>query len=197
MTSVFGDFGRSDPAMPVPHTPRAAALGDPSDDEANGGGLDFSFFVSLGASIDTLTESMREDRERRAKMIPPSNEPLFSAGKVPSSGVLILDLGSVPLGRVWQVRRLIVGGVAVTTAAAGVAYAFAQGAPPSDLNLTNCVDIFASLPQGNTYGTHQLFLLGSEHLYVVFSGATAGQQYAAAARVEDWDDATFRSTFTE
>jgi hypothetical protein len=192
--AVVGDLERTDPAAPVALTPQAASDGLPGD----GGGLDLSFFVSLGATLGTLADTLQADRDRRDSMIPPSNEQLLQSGFVDAGGDdLLLDLGSVPLGRVWQVRRLIVGRDAVTTAATGSAYVFAHGAPPRDLNLTNCVDIFTTLPQGNTYGTHQLFLLPSEHLWVVFHGATATAQYTAAARVEDWDDATFRSTFAE
>jgi hypothetical protein len=195
MTSVFeslGDTGRGAPMAPTHHVPQAATHGAP---EESPGGLDLSVFVALGAQLGTLTDGLQADRARRESMQPPSNEQLFKSGVVPASGVLTLDLGSVPLGRVWQVRRLIVGGVKVTTSAAGEAYAFAQGAPPTDLATTDCVDIFSSLPQGNTYGTHQLFLLASEHLWVVFSGASADQQYAASARVEDWAEAAYQSTF--
>jgi hypothetical protein len=193
MTSIF-DSMRADPATPVVLSPLAAADGTP--DDGGGGGLDASFFLSLGASLGTLTEGLQADRDRRDSVRPPGNEQLFKAGTASAAGTLTLDLGSVPQGRVWQVRRLVVGGVKVTTSAGGAAYAFAQGAPP-DLGITDCVDIFGPLPQGNTYGTHQLFLLPGEHLWVVFSGASSGQQYAASARVEDWDDASFRTTFAE
>lgn len=200
MTSVFdtgeliGDHGRAAPIAPVTMTPRAA--GDGGED--SGGGLGLDFWVGLGASLGTLVNDMRADRDAAAASTPdpPGDTPLFQAGLI-VGGTLTLDLGSVPQGRVWQIRRLIVGGIKVTTTAAGTAYAFAQGAPPTDLNLTSCVDIFSSLPQGNTYGTHQLFLLPGEHLFVVFQGATNGQQYAASARVEDWAQADFSSTFVE
>jgi hypothetical protein len=193
VTSVF-DTGRGDPSTPVVLSP-LAAQGSP--DEGSPGGLDLSFFLSLGASLGNLADGMESDRRRRDSQLPPSDEQLFASGAASAAGTLTLDLGSVPLGRVWQIRRLIVGGVTVTTTAAGTAYAFAQGAPPADLNLTNCVDIFSSLPQGNTYGTHQLFLTATMHLWIVFASATSGQQYAAAAFVEDWEDSTFRSTYSE
>jgi hypothetical protein len=192
--SIFSDDLRHDPHAPVALSPRAAEDGGP---DSEGGGVDVSFFVSLGATLGRLADTLQADRDDKADTMPPSNEVVFAAGAFPSSGNLVLDLGSVPLGRVWQVRRLIVGGVAVTTAAAGQAFAFAQGAAPSDLNITNCVDIFASLPKGNTYGTHQLFLVATEHLFVVVTGGTVGQQYAAAARVEDWHFGAFSSSFSE
>lgn len=199
--SVWQDF-RADPHVPAHLTPLAATESGPdakADDETPG--IDASFFLQLGAQINTLADDNAAERERRRKMEPPGNEQLFAAGVVPATGVLTLDLGSVPIGRVWQVRRIVVGGTTVTATAAGSAYVFARGSPPTDLALTDCVDIFLGtntpLPQGDTYGTHQLFLLPSEHLWVVFSGATPNQQYGASARVEDWSDASFQSTFAE
>jgi hypothetical protein len=195
VTNIFTDEHRTDVAGPVALTPQAADKGGP--DSSDGGGIGVDFFLQLGATLGTLAETMQADREDKASKLPPTNEVVFAAGAFPASGNLILDLGSVPLGRVWQVRRLIVGGVTVATAAAGQAYAFAQGATPVDLNLTNCVDIFTTLPRGNTYGTHQLFLVATEHLFVVVTGGTPGQQYAAASRVEDWHLGAFSSTYAE
>lgn len=194
MTDVFAAVPESR-TVPVAMTPAAAQPGPESN--GSGPGLDFSVFLGIGASLGTLVDGMQSDRDRKSCEQPPGNEPIFASGIVPASGTLILDLGSCPQGRVWQIRRLVVGGVKVTTTAAGKAYAFAQGAPPSDLVLTDCVEMFSALPALNKYGTHQLFLLGGDHLWVALVGATATQQYNAAARVEDWDDATFRSTFTE
>jgi hypothetical protein len=193
MTNAFTDEHRSPPAAPVALSPRAAIGGPDSD----GGGIGVDFWLQLGASLGTLADAALADREKRESQLPPSNEVIFRAGTFPAAGNLVLDLGSVPLGRVWQVRRIVVGGVSVLTAAAGAAYVFAQGAPPVDVNITNCVDIFATLPRGNTYGTHQLFLLATEHLYVVVNGGTPGQQYAAASRVEDWHFGAFTSTYAE
>jgi hypothetical protein len=195
MTNAFTDEHRNPPASPVALTPRAAVGGPDSE---GGGGIGVDFWLKLGATLGTLAENAQAEREQReTKELPPSNEVIFRAGTFPTSGNLILDLGSVPLGRVWQVRRIVVGGVSVIQPAAGAAYMFAQGAAPSDLNITNCVDIFATLPRGNTYGTHQLFLLATEHLYVVVTGGTPGQQYGAASRVEDWHFGAFTSSFAE
>lgn len=191
MTSIF-DSMREDPATPRALVPLAATEAGPDSDD--GGGLGASFFLQLGAQLGDLTTGMQADRDRKAQR--PGDEQLFAAGIAPASGQLSLDLGAVPQGHVWQVRRLIVGGTTVTTSAAGAAYAFATGAPP-DLSLTDCVDIFLTLPQGDTFGTHQLFLLPGEHLWVVFVGATAAQQYAASARVEDWVEEVFDATYIE
>ena len=196
MTSVFDDQ-RADPDSPVALSPRAAQDGGP---DSEGGGLGVDFWISLGASLGSLVNDMRADRDAAANSAPdmPADVPLYDVGTVPAGKTTVtLDLGAVPQGRVWQVRRMIVGGTTVTTTAAGSAYLFARGAPPADLALSDCVDIFSTLPQGNTYGTHQLYLLPGEHLWVVFTGATAAQQYAAAARVEEWSQDTFAATFVE
>jgi hypothetical protein len=192
MTSVFDDLGRAAPHAPIGQV--AAAGGD------GGGGLDLSFFISLGATFGNLADEMAADRERRASMEPPGDEPLFAQGTVPASGILVMDLGSVPLGRVWQVRRIVIGGPQANDTPSGSAFAFRQGAPPSDLNTSNMVDSWPSFTtgaQGSTYGTHQLFLKGGEHLFVVTSGASSGVRWVCSAQVEDWSEANFRSTFAE
>jgi hypothetical protein len=198
VTSVFGDAGRTDPVAPVALTPRAAADGDA--DDGSGPSVDASFFLSLGASLGTMADAMQADRNRRDSFEPPTDEQIFAQGTVPASGILVMDLGSVPLGRVWQVRRLVSGGPQATDTPTGSAFVFRQGAPPSDLNTSNVVDSFPSFTngcQGNTYGTHQLFLRGGEHLFVVTSGATEGDRWVASGQVEDWEDSSFQSTFAE
>lgn len=197
MTSVFEDGGRGNPAAPVALTPNAAS--GPADD-SDGSGIDLSFFVSLGASLGSMADSMQAERDRHDRFAPPGDEQLNADGLVPESGVLVLDLGSVPQGRVWQVRRIITGGPQATDTPSGSAFIYRQGAPPHDLNTSNVVDSFPSFStgaQGSTYGTHQLFLRGGEHLYVVTSGATEGDQWVASCQVEDWEDNSFQSTFAE
>jgi hypothetical protein len=198
MTSVFdslGDAGRARPHAPVG---QVAAPG--TSDDAGSGGLDLSVFVSLGAQIGRLASGMDAERERRASMEPPGDPVAQATGVVNGSEPLVLDLGSVPLGRVWQVRRIISGGPQATDTPAGSVFAFRQGAPPSDLNTSNVVDSWPSFStgaQGSTYGTHQLFLRASEHLFLVVTGGDDGASWVAAAQIEDWSEATFQSTYAE
>lgn len=198
MSSAFdqlGDAGRGAPVAP------ARGVAAPGGGGAPGaGGLDLSVFVSLGATLGSLADGLEADRQRRESMTPPGDEVLLANGTVPASGILIMDLGSVPQSRVWQVRRIVMGGPQATDTPAGVAFAFRQGAPPADLNTSNVVDSwtsFATGAQGSTYGTHQLFLRASEHLFVVTSGATPGDAWVAQAQVEDWEAELYRSTFSE
>lgn len=188
--SIFDDV-RDDPDSPVALSPEAASKGGP--DSHGGGGLDVSFFLDLGFSLGSLAQTLKDDHDRRNYQ--PGDAQLFASGVVPASGTIIFDLGSVPLGRVWHIRRLAVGGVTVTATAAGTAWAFTQGAPPNDLNLTNLVDSFTPLPAVHRYGTHQFFLRPTEHLWVAITTGTATQQYACNARVEDWDGEAFAGRF--
>lgn len=145
-------------------------------------------FAEISASLGTLAGHAKAEQDRRDRQAQryPRDASLYGVGTAPSSGFLTIDLGGVPQGHVWEVRRGIIGGLLVTTTAAGTGYFYACGAPPSAGQLVDCVDIFSSLPMGDTWGTHQLFLVGGEHLWAVVHGGTDGQQYAASARVEDW-----------
>lgn len=163
-------------------------------------GLALRVFGDLAISLGSVAAEAKRRNDlldRRINSIP-GDAQLIKGGVVDSGGDnLILDLGSVPLGHVWQIRRLVAGGVDITTVAAGKAYAFAQGAPPSDANTANCVEIFSSLPNVDHYGTHELFLLGGEHFFVVIVGGTPNQQYVASAKIEEWAEDVFHSVFNE
>lgn len=193
MTNLFTDEQRRDPAAPVTLTPRAAGEGGP--DSTSGGGVGVDFWLTLGATLGTLADTLQAEHEERRPCVP-GDAQLFASAVVPASGTVVFDLGSVPLGRIWHVRRLAVGGVSISATAAGTGYAFSQGAPPADLNLTNLVDILTPLPAVHRYGTHQFFLRPTEHLWVVCATGTAGQQYAASARLEDWDERAFIRSHT-
>lgn len=165
----------------------------------SGSGLDLSFFASLGVSLGHLADAMTRDQDRKDRLsaaLVPQDHQTNRSGTVGASGKLLLDLGSVPVGRVWQVRRIVVGGVTATATPTGSAFVIAQGSPPdlSNLPTSNVVDSFPSFSNGahgSTYGTHNLFLVAPEHLFVAIVGATTGVQWTASIRVEDFDADTY------
>lgn len=110
---------------------------------------------------------------------------------IPAGGTLIQDLGAPMVGRVWEVRRAVSGGLTATTAAAGAFYLFRQGTPPTELNLVNLCDFSPTLPNVAFYGSHEFIVRGGEHLWGAFVNASAGQQYVAAIQVQDWDEAIY------
>lgn len=193
------EMGRGDSSVPV----RLSAFGkDPGD--GSDSGLDLSFFVSLGASLGSLADSMKRTQDRRDRRagLAPQDHQVSRDKTLPSTGKGLIDLGSVPVGRVWQIRRIVIGGVTATADPAGKAFVIAQGAPPSTTApLTdNVVDSFPSFKtgcQGATYGTHQLFLTSPEHLWVVILGGATGVQWTASARIEDYDAETYYSTYND
>jgi hypothetical protein len=183
---------RGDPAAPVRHA--APGSGRP---DGEGAGLDLSFFAQIAVSLGSLADSFKREQDRRDKMgqAPQDHAPV-AQGTVGASGFLVLDLGSVPEGRVWQVRRVVIGEATATSAPSGAAFLVAQGTPPTSgavptISVVDSWPTFTKGAAGSTYGTHQLFLVAPEHLWVVVTGATTGAQWVASARIEDLDADTY------
>lgn len=198
MSTVWHDLetepGRGGAVQPV----REGAVGPP---DATGAGIDLSFFASLSGHLGSLADSWKREQDRRdmlAACAPQDYQYSVSATYSGTGTTLFLDLGSVPEGRVWQVRRLVIGGAAATDTPAGKALAFAQGAEPAALTTSNLVDSFTSFSagaQGSTYGTHQLFLVAPQHLWVAIVTGATGTQWTASVVLEDFDaDLYYRAT---
>jgi hypothetical protein len=145
-------------------------------------------FLRIAAGIEKLSEQAETERRRKESLIP-GDETMVGQGLFPSSGNLVLDLGSAPIGRVFQVRRIVIGGSLATNTPAGSAFAYVRGQPPSDLSTIGIVDSWPSFTtgaQGSTYGTHQLWIPPASHLFIVITGGSAGLQWVAEAQVEDF-----------
>jgi hypothetical protein len=176
---------RGDPAQPV-RKPSTAPV------DGEGAGLDLSIFGMLAFHLGRMVDDARAEHDRRARLaaaVPQDHQPV-AQGIVNAAGNLLLDLGSVPVGRVWEVRRIVIGGALATAAPTGHAWALASGAPPAALVTTSIMDSwpsFATGAAGSSYGTHQFFLLATEHLWVAVTGATPTAQWVASARIEDFD----------
>lgn len=146
----------------------------------------------LSLSIDRLT-----DHVRGLRPLPPMQPVFYNPGDqcVIASTVGLVDLGGPDMGHWWSVRSIVVGGVTVGTAAAGVADVFVSGSELGGVTgvdsppLTAWRDRALTLPQIAFYGVDELVVRASEHLIVRFSGATNAQQYIAQARVTDYQEA--------
>jgi hypothetical protein len=196
VSTIWDDIGteqgRADTVQPV----REGAFGPP---DATGAGFDLSFFATISAHLGSLADSWKREQDRRdlmARCAPQDYQNTVSGTYTKSP--LCLDLGSVPEGRVWQVRRIVVGGPGATTAPTGKVFLYAQGAKPTTLVTSNVVDSWPSFTngaQGSTYGTHQLFLVAPQHLWVAVATGTTGEQWVASVVVEDYDaDLYYRAT---
>jgi len=172
-------------------------------DRAGQWGLLASLSVSLGRIGDALEEQKRRaerDFNERAANLPIWHDFALNL-KAPTSGVVTFNLGGPSVGRIWHVKRLVVGGLTLATAAAGTAEAYATGWIPDAIStgtptsLSDLMDatILISAPQtdlpniGN-YEDGQFVVQSREKLWVVIRGATSGQFYVAAGTAKDMRD---------
>lgn len=150
------------------------------------------------AQADTATalEALRRREIARARM--PQVVRIQGSAIVPTPTAPVgINLGGPDPGFMWVVRRIIVGGLAWSTTAAGTAEVYvtglagAQGVASSGQGsvagvraLADLVDQSATLPNKAFYGDSQLVVLANESLVVVVATGTAGQQYVASAGIQ-------------
>lgn len=163
------------------------------------GGLDvqagFEALIQIGSKLDANLDAQRRLIRRLNAMTPVMHRTSASASCPSPTASFVLDLGSPSLGTFWEVREAAVGGVEVTTSAAGSAGLYVSGQPTAfGAGLGNAVDYLAALPLVRYYSTGGLYVRPNEHLFAVVFAGTAGQVYVANAfarvyqdtSVEDW-----------
>lgn len=165
-------------------------MSDTDDDQVPGAG--FELLAAFGAKIGTLTDSIERDRaERRAALARrPVNHRSPVSLAYPASGNLALDMGGPSQGRVWLVRRVVVGGITWGTVAAGTAELYISALPSNLLAterpMNELIDQAASLPLRAFYSNEQAVVAQNERLVLVVVGGTAAQQYVGACSVVDY-----------
>ena len=110
------------------------------------------------------------------------------SGVCPSSGTLLLNLGSPDQGYQWQVHAVAVGGTDINVTANGKFGIYISGYVGNNVSpgLGALVDGAewgegtASMPFTNQYGSDQMIINDSENYYVVITGGTSGQTYMAS-----------------
>jgi hypothetical protein len=106
-----------------------------------------------------------------------------------AAGNCVLVFERCPVGSLWRVMRVAVGGVTWQTAAQGTAIAFPTSSvpmfPDAGIPLNEVAYAWAALPGMAFFGSEpsQLPVAANEQLIVLVIGGTAGQQYAAAAEI--------------
>jgi hypothetical protein len=159
-----------------------------------------TFDASVGGGTGELAQAMNAMRQLLSVSTIGHNAqvPIFAAGATDASGNLLMDLGTVPVGRTWRLRQLVVGGSGWTTTASGtvggtalllIAAGSFQGYPQADVQpSTNFIrDYSATLPNKAFYDAGQAVCKGGEHIYVYVTNGASGQAvpYVAAGRVDD------------
>jgi hypothetical protein len=167
------------------------SLGAEVDAEVDLGPLVFELMGGLKASLDTLNQHLRNIAKVEAAYQGGVIEvPIRKVAASGATGNLVIGCGGPAYGRIWEVKRLTVGGVLWTTTVAGQALVVVgsvsdgQVTPP----LTDVADQAASLPDIAYYSTRQLVVRHPAHLFVVIVAPSATTQYAVGGQVSDFPD---------
>jgi hypothetical protein len=154
----------------------------------------FEMCADLRLSLGKMNAHLERQNKMMAKQLEtPAFIRIHSVLTIPASGAAIMNLldnTGPSQGWVWYLRKLVVAGVTPNTSVAGVADLFVSacntpGATPSTLDW---VDHAGVLPLFGVYSRGECTLRFNEEFQIVFTGATAGQQYVAAGLIEQFQE---------
>ena len=145
----------------------------------------FEATLKLGASVSSLAEELRRDREERlaAANRHERHTTIIGSSTVNAGGSAFIKLDSPELGESWDVHSLAVSAPVWSTAVTGSALA-ATG--PVQLGEPAAMMIraeFPSLPAIQLYSRGQFTITGAWDLWVSVTGAPAGFSLLAVAHV--------------
>lgn len=167
------------------------SMGAEVDAEVDLGPLVFELMGGLKASLDTLNKRLRNiAKVEEAYQFGVREIPIRKVATSAASGNLVIGCGGPAVGRLWEVKRLTVGGVLWTSTVSGQAIVVVgsvsdgQTTPP----LTDIADQAATLPNIAYYSTRQLVVRNPGHLFVVVIAPSATTQYAVGGQVSDFPD---------
>ena len=132
---------------------------------------------SLANKVDKLAAQNAALWQRLQNETPVQNNSAAS-GVFPSTGNLVLALGTPDRGTYWEVQSVVVGGTEINVTAAGKAGLYVT-ASPGAIGMNNCHDFANTLPNVAFYGGRELYINDAEQVYLVIFGGTAGQTYVA------------------
>ncbi len=151
------------------------------------GQMSLEALVDLKASVDGMTDLFRkylraqEEYQQRG----PLQLALRTSGTSGSSGDLGFGFGGPKYGRLWEIRRVIVGGLDWDTTVSGSAQLYVASVPALQMvnndNLADMVDQAATLPSVAFYSSGQIVLRHPQELHIVIDGPSATTSYVASA----------------
>jgi hypothetical protein len=143
--------------------------------------------IEAGAEIDIVTPKELRRELQRYFDSKPIRKRLIGSAVVPTpTAKTIVDLGGPPQGYRMECRLIVVSDIDPFTAGAGTAAAFI-GFPEAIVGTSNAFDpleaiaFFAAVPGQATFAKDTAVVQGTEHLYVVFAGATQAHTVNANA----------------
>ncbi len=158
--------------------------------------------ASIALSINSTAKTLKaQERARRREMNQRmADQPVYRDFaqnlKCPASGVMVFQCGGPDVGRIWHVKRLVVGGLTLATAAAGTAEAYAGGyvsdtvGIPTSISDLHDATILISSPQTNlpnigNYDAGQFTVMARAQVLGVVRGGTQNQIYVVAGTAQD------------
>jgi len=151
--------------------------------------------IGMGDALDRHTEELRRTREKLQRNTP-VDYMAIGTGIANASGIALISLGSPDNGTYWEVKHISIGGTDVPVTAAGKAAVYVSGTTNVTGGMLSNRDIAAALPFSNYYGTHQFIVVDQENLLIYVYGGTNGQQYAAVAHLEIFQEAAAQGRAT-
>ena len=158
------------------------------------GSTSLGVIAAVGAKFDGLAAQVR-------KLLAEQNAYEFGAVEVAlrgaatsaaSGATLVIDLGGPAYGRLWQVRRLTVGGAQWGDTVAGtplvVVAPQASTTPPT----SDVADFSGTIPNTAFYSTGQVVVRNPARLYMVILTPTASTTYAVGGAATDMPDSRHR-----
>lgn len=146
-----------------------------TDAEARVSAPGLQFLAGIQAHLGNIASDIKylKEREERYEREAALYVPLTASSNslAPSGGSLIMDLSGPATGRIWLVRRLVVGGPIWSSTAAGSVTVYISPSNPVQVGTTGgatwaVVDEYATMPHAATYSNEQLLLRPGDRLYV-------------------------------
>lgn len=152
---------------------------------------ELKFFMQLGLDISS---SMANQNALNKKILnnlenTPISFAAATSGVFPSTGSLLLTLGTPDLGTKWEVAFAAIGGADINVSIAGIAGLYVTGSQNATGGIPNLQDYASSLPNVGFYGTRQMAVNDREYLMAVIFNGTPGSTYYAAAQFTVTDNA--------
>ena len=154
------------------------------------GGFSLKTLVGIQAGIDSLAKELNHIRRIQDAY-------QFGAKDVPFQGTVtsdasgdtcVIDLGGPTNERMWQVRRISVGGSLYTSTVAGKALVVVSGSRNTNPPTSDVADVASSLPLTAFYSTGHLIVRHPNRLFLVILTPTASTQYVAGGVATEMPD---------
>ncbi|MHB1475314.1 MAG: hypothetical protein ACYCV4_17165 [Dermatophilaceae bacterium] len=154
------------------------------------GSTSLGVIAAVGAKFDGLAAQVRKLlAEQDAYEFGAVEVALRGAATSTASGsTLVIDLGGPTHGRLWQVRRLVVGGAQWGSVVAGTALVVVGGSASITPPTSDVADYSAAIPNVAFYSTGQLVVRNPSRLYMVVLTPTASATYAVGGAATDMPD---------